>query len=130
MQPSSKGHRSSGAADAVSQFDALVRRFPLLVTKITAMLDGSISGLSKKAGMVLWIIDCANSADNYGPFLETSTLVAKFRQWSQVSLTTGSSAVSVAKRELFEKELIYSAISPRRVYLTGSSGFLVGSRPI
>jgi|SRR5579862_1872586 len=97
---------------------SLVDLLPALYYFVNRVLEDAMPQVSKKAGIILLILDSATTADEIGPYLSSGEIVEKFRAWSVVSPASANSEVSKAKAGLFDLNYVMVAGGRDHIHLT------------
>jgi hypothetical protein len=98
--------------------DEIVRILPTFYYAVNKVLEDCTSpDLSKKSGVVLWLLASAHRQDQKGDYLTNADLVQRFQEWNVVKPENASSEVTKAKKELFNLDYIEVSGAPDHIRL-------------
>jgi hypothetical protein len=107
-------------ADGVDRMVALIPDLHYSVNKVLEDCTGP--ELSKKAGVILWLIGNSSVVDELGPYLLHKDIVARVGEWFVLSVQNARSEVSKAKSRLMNDGYISIAGGSKHVHLTAKGG--------
>jgi hypothetical protein len=109
--PEGDAHRAS-----VDRMVALIPDLHYAVNRVLEDCTGP--DLSKKAGVILWLIGNSNDSDEIGLYLLHKDIVDRVGEWFVLSLQNARSEVSKAKSQLMNGGYISIAGGSKHVHLT------------